>query len=70
MLTNIRYNLIESISIISRGLYRYDTYVKDAAECPACQGPWGQFKERREKELSMLLKELKSHIDGGKVSFE
>jgi hypothetical protein len=33
MLKNINYNLFETISIISRSLYRYDTYIMDAAEC-------------------------------------
>ena len=70
MLKNINYNLIETISIISRSLYRYDTYIKDAAECTACQDWWSKIKEQRKKELSMLLKELKAHIDAGMVSFE
>ena len=70
MLKNINYNLIETISIISRSLYRYDKYIKDAAECSACQELWSNIKGQREKELSMLLKELKAHIDAGKVSFE
>jgi K+/H+ antiporter YhaU regulatory subunit KhtT len=69
MLKNINYNLIETVSIISRSLYRYDTYIKDASECKSCQEIWSKFKEQREKELSMILKELKAHIDAGKVSF-
>ena len=30
MLENLNYNLIETISIISKSLYRYDTYLEDA----------------------------------------
>ena len=70
MLKNINYNLIETISIISRSLYRYDTYMKDASECKSCQEIWLKFKEQREKELSMLLKELKAHIDTGELTLE
>lgn len=70
MLDNINYNLIETISIISKSLYRYDTYIKDATNCKACQEMWAKIKGEREKELSMLLKELKAHIEAGKISLE
>jgi hypothetical protein len=70
MLKNINYNLIETISILSRSLYRYDTYIKDAADCGACKDLWLKFKEQRERELSMLLKELKAHIDSGVAKFD
>lgn len=70
MLDNINYNLIETISIISKSLYRYETYFKDAADCNSCQEMWTKIKETREKELSMLLKELKAHIEAGKLSLE
>jgi hypothetical protein len=70
MLKNIHYNLFETISIISRSLYRYNTYIKDAIECSACKQLWAKFREQREKELSMLLNELKSHIDAGTLPFE
>lgn len=70
MLKNLNYNLIETIGVISKSLYRYDTYIKDASECSSCKEIWSKFKEQREKELSMLLKEFKAHIDAGMVSFE
>ena len=70
MLENINYNLIETIAIISRSLYRYETYKKDAAECPSCQELWRKIQEHREAELSMLLKELKAHIEAGKLALE
>lgn len=70
MLKNLNYNLIETIGIISKSLYRYETYIKDASECKSCQEIWSKLKEQREKELSMILKEFKAHIDAGKVSFE
>jgi hypothetical protein len=68
MLENVNYNLMETIAVISKSLYRYDTYITDAAGCPSCQEMWVKFKEQREKELSMLLKELKAHIEAGKLS--
>jgi hypothetical protein len=70
MLENINYNLVQTIAIISQSLYRYDTYTQDAAGCPSCQEMWRKFKEQRENELSMLLKELKAHIQAGKLSLE
>jgi hypothetical protein len=70
MLKNIHYNLFETITILSKSLYRYNNYIKDAAECSACKGLWAKFREQREKELLILLKELKSHIDDERIPFE
>lgn len=70
MLKNFNYNLIETISIISQSLYRYDKYMEDASGCGNCQEIWSQLKESRQKELSQLLKELKIHIDTGQLELE
>ncbi len=70
MLKNINYNLMETITIISKSLYRYDTYMKDASECDSCQEIWSYIRTNREKELRMILKELKAHVDSGKASLE
>jgi hypothetical protein len=70
MLKNINYNLMETITIISKSLYRYDTYIKDAAECESCQEIWKKFKEQRGKELKMILKELNAHVEAGKAPLE
>ena len=70
MLDNMNYNLIETVSIISKSLYRYDTYMKDAAGCKSCQELWSTFEEQRKKELAMILKEVKAHLDAGKLSLE
>ena len=67
MLENINYNLIETISIISKSLYRYDNYIKDAAGCASCQSIWAKFKEHREAELSLMIKELKDHTNTGRI---
>lgn len=70
MLENMNYNLIETVSIISKSLYRYETYMNDAAECKSCQDLWSKFEEQRKKELSLILKEVKAHIDAGKLALE
>jgi hypothetical protein len=70
MLKNINYNLMETITIISKSLYRYDTYMEDASECESCQEIWSYIRTNRQKELRMILKELKAHVDSGKASLE
>jgi len=63
MLKNINYNIMENITILSKSLYRYDTYIKDARECDSCRDLWVAFRKQREKELEILLKELKYYTD-------
>jgi len=70
MLKNINYNLMETITIISKSLYRYDTYMEDASECNSCQEIWSEIRNNRKKELKMMLKELKAHVDEGKAPLE
>jgi hypothetical protein len=70
MLQNINYNLMETITIISKSLYRYDTYMKDASKCESCQELWSNIRANRQKELKMILRELKAHVDAGKASLE
>jgi hypothetical protein len=70
MLKDMNFDLIQTISIISSSLHRYDTYMKDAEVCASCKEIWLKLMEQREKELTMLLKELKAHIDSGKLSFD
>lgn len=70
MLKNVSYNLLETITIVSKSLYRYDTYILDAANSESSRELWTTFKAQREKELSMLLKELKNQIDSGMLALE
>lgn len=65
MLKNVTYNLLETITIVSKSLYRYDTYIHDAENSKSSRDLWATFKTQREKELSMLLTELKKQIDSG-----
>jgi hypothetical protein len=70
MLKNVNYNLLETITIVSKSLYRYDTYIHDAENSKSSRELWTTFKAQRDKELSMLLKELKNQIDSGMLALE
>jgi len=72
VLENVNYNLLETITIISRSLYRYETYAKDASEsdCGSCREIWRKIAATRESELEMLLRELKAHLETGKLSLK
>jgi hypothetical protein len=58
------------LSQVSKSLYRYDTYLHDAENSKSSRELWTTFKAQREKELSMLLKELKNQIDSGMLPLE
>ncbi len=70
MLKNVSYNLLETITIVSKSLYRYDTYLHDAENSASSRELWTMIKAQREKELSLLLKELKNQIDSGMLALE
>jgi hypothetical protein len=70
MLKNVSYNLLETITIVSKSLYRYETYLHDAENSAASRELWTTIKTQREKELTMLLRELKNQIDSGMLSLE
>jgi hypothetical protein len=63
MLQDIDYDLMETITIISKSLYRYEALMQDADKCKCenCVKIWKMFRENREKELEVLLAELKTH---------
>jgi len=72
MLENHDYNLLETITVIARSIYRYDTYMKDLdkVKCESCRKMWQIFHEQRQKELDILLKELRNHVESGMMKFE
>jgi hypothetical protein len=72
MLQNHDYNLLETITVIARSIYRYDTYMKDLdkVKCETCRKMWQEFHLQRKKELDMLLKELRAHVEGGMMTIE
>ena len=70
MLKNVSYNLLEINTIVSKSLFRYGTHIHDAENSKSSRELWTTFKAQREKELSLLLKELKNQIDSGMLTLE
>jgi hypothetical protein len=69
MLKNSVYNLMESASVISKGLSRYDTFKKDAHDCQQCQQIWDYMKKADEEQLTRMTDHLKAHfLKEGEVS--
>jgi hypothetical protein len=62
MLKNPTYDLMETASVLSKGLHRYDTFRKDAAHCPQCQEIWTFMKSRDEEELKRVVDHLAHHF--------
>ena len=62
MLKNPTYDLMETASILSKGLHRYDTFRKDAAHCSQCQEIWTYMKTRDEEELKRIVDHLALHF--------
>jgi len=63
MLSNAAYNLMETASVLSKGLYRYDQFLRDAGGCEHCQQLWRFMKQRDEEQLRTLLPHLKQHLE-------
>jgi len=63
MLKNPTYNLMETASVISKGLYRYDQFHKDAKDCQHCQQIWSTMKQRDEEQLQIVLRHMTEHLD-------
>ncbi len=70
MARDINENIIEMMKTISENLDRCTAYINDADACDSCKMLWSKFRQQREKEIAMLLEEVKKHIDAGKISFE
>lgn len=71
MLKNVNYNLLEETTELSKALYRYDSYIKDAeaAGCLECAELWRDMRRRQEQDLNGLLQHFKKHVDTGLVEF-
>jgi hypothetical protein len=63
MLKNATYNLMETASVVSKGLYRYDQFMKDSKDCQQCQQIWQLMKQHDEQQLAHLTEHLKQHLD-------
>jgi hypothetical protein len=42
----------------------------DKVKCETCRKMWQEFHQQRQKELDMLLKELRAHVEGGLMTIE
>ena len=62
MLKNPTYDLMETASVLSKGLHRYDLFKKDAAHCSQCQEIWMYMKSREEEELRRIIEHLAEHF--------
>ena len=65
MLSDRTYNLMETATVISKGLHRYETFMKDAGDCAQCREIWTQMKRADEEQLQRLVPHLKHHLDQG-----
>ncbi len=63
MLSNASYDLMETASIISRGLHRYDKFIEDAKDCPSCRQIWNHMKQADEEQLRKIIPHLREHLD-------
>jgi hypothetical protein len=63
MLSNATYNLMETASVISKGLHRYPQFNKDSHDCKACQQIWNEMKQADEKQLEKIVGHMKEHLD-------
>jgi hypothetical protein len=63
MLKNATYNLMETATVISKGLYRYDTFIKDAGDCQQCKDLWTQMKRADEEQLQRIVPHIKQHLE-------
>ena len=63
MLSDATYNLMETATVHSKGLHRYEAFKKDAANCQACQQIWDFMKRTDEEQLQKLTAHLKQHMD-------
>jgi hypothetical protein len=63
MLNNRTYNLMETAAVISKGLARYDTFIKDAGDCQECREIWTEMKRADEAQLQRIVPHLRTHLD-------
>jgi hypothetical protein len=62
MLKNATYNLMETASVISKGLHRYDTFAKDGQGCQQCQEIWQQMKQADQEQLRRIVQHMTHHL--------
>jgi hypothetical protein len=62
MLKNATYDLMETASVLSKGLHRYATFQDDAKNCPGCRQLWSYMKDTDEEQLRRIVTHLKQHF--------
>ncbi len=62
MLDNTTYNLMETATVISKGLHRYETFIKDAQGCQPCTQLWNEMKQADERQLERIVSHLREHM--------
>lgn len=63
MLSNAAYNLMESATVISKGLHRYPQFQQDAKDCQHCQQIWTELKQADERQLERLVSHMRQHLE-------
>lgn len=63
MLNNATYDLMETATVLSKGLHRYETFHKDARGCVHCQQIWTYMKQTDEEQLQRVVEHLKRHFE-------
>jgi hypothetical protein len=63
MLKNATYNLMETVTVISKALHRYDQFKKDASDCQHCQQIWDHMKRADEELLARFAPHIREHLD-------
>ncbi|HET9491093.1 MAG TPA: hypothetical protein VFR64_15235 [Methylomirabilota bacterium] len=51
MLDNATYDLMETVAVLSKGLHRYETFQRDARDCPECLQIWTYMRKTEEDRL-------------------
>mgnify|MGYP006951186814 CR=1 FL=1 len=62
MLDKETYDLMEAASVISKGLHRYETFVKDCQGCQPCTELWNEMKRADERQLEKIVSHLREHM--------
>ena len=63
MLKNTTYNLMETAAVLSKGLHRYDTFIRDSGDCQPCKDVWTQMKRADEEQLQKIVTHMREHLD-------
>jgi hypothetical protein len=63
MLKDSTYDLMETATVISKGLHRYDTFKKDAQGCQQCQQIWDFMRKSDDEQLQRIVRHLTEHME-------